>query len=322
MTDTLLLAAAAPATLTDAVGTPNLTELVNLFLSRRSRETRLAYGNDLRALAKFMAVRWPAHAVGIILRGGAGEANALLLRWRYAMQEAGLSPMTRNRRMATVRSMTKLARILGLIAWEAEIEGEPVETYRHTTRLTEADYRKLLAVADIRETALLRLLHDLALRRAEVQALNAEQVDVVKGLLTYVGKGRTQPAQFTLPRPTLEALEAYLNLRGHFNGPLFLSGHTGFQGVRITVYGIRYLVDCVAKRAGISHVNPHALRHCAITTVLDRNGGDVRAAAQFSRHKNIQTVMLYDRNRRDLQGEMAKLAAAEGDKEGLCQATL
>ena len=54
---------------------------------------------------------------------------------------------------------------------------------------------------------------------------------------------------------------------------------------------------------------PHGLRHTAITTVLDRNGGNVREGARFSRHKNLDTLGKYDDNRRDLRGQMASLVA-------------
>jgi integrase len=55
---------------------------------------------------------------------------------------------------------------------------------------------------------------------------------------------------------------------------------------------------------------PHGIRHGAITTVLDLNGGDVRAAQRFSRHKDVRSLLAYDDNRQDLGGKMARMVAS------------
>ena len=54
---------------------------------------------------------------------------------------------------------------------------------------------------------------------------------------------------------------------------------------------------------------PHGLRHTAITAALDVSGGDVRAAARFSRHADGRTLQRYDDNRTDLGGELARRVA-------------
>jgi len=51
------------------------------------------------------------------------------------------------------------------------------------------------------------------------------------------------------------------------------------------------------------------LRHAAITEALDITRGDVRAVQKFSRHRDLRTLTVYDDNRRDLAGEVAKLVA-------------
>ena len=50
-------------------------------------------------------------------------------------------------------------------------------------------------------------------------------------------------------------------------------------------------------------------RPLIVTDVLDRSGGDVRRARAWSRHWQVQTVMLYDDNRSDFGGDMADLIA-------------
>ncbi len=48
----------------------------------------------------------------------------------------------------------------------------------------------------------------------------------------------------------------------------------------------------------------------AIAAVLDLIGGDVRAAQRLSRHLDLRTHTVYNDNREDLAGRMARLVAA------------
>jgi len=42
---------------------------------------------------------------------------------------------------------------------------------------------------------------------------------------------------------------------------------------------------------------PHRIRHSAITAALDATDGDVRKVQKLSRHRNLNTLMVYDDNR-------------------------
>ncbi|MRV00304.1 tyrosine-type recombinase/integrase, partial [Staphylococcus aureus] len=77
------------------------------------------------------------------------------------------------------------------------------------------------------------------------------------------------------------------------------------NGERLTGEAIRRLVDGLCKQAGITKkMSPHRVRHSAITTVLDQNNGNYRATQRFSRHAQVQTVLKYDDNRKNLQKQM------------------
>jgi integrase/recombinase XerC len=81
---------------------------------------------------------------------------------------------------------------------------------------------------------------------------------------------------------------------------------------RLNADGIHKIVCELGRRCGLSRpLRPHGLRHHAITQVLDRSGGDLRAAARFSRHKDLRTLSIYDDNRKDLAGQMARLISED-----------
>ena len=70
----------------------------------------------------------------------------------------------------------------------------------------------------------------------------------------------------------------------------------------------RVTIEEICQKAGVSKkMSPHRIRHSSITAVLDATNGDVRKAQQLSRHANINTVMTYDDNRTNHQGEMSQL---------------
>jgi integrase/recombinase XerC len=55
---------------------------------------------------------------------------------------------------------------------------------------------------------------------------------------------------------------------------------------------------------------PHGLRHAGITEALDLTKGNIRAVQRFSRHRDLRILNLYDDNRIDLGGDVARLVAA------------
>lgn len=67
-------------------------------------------------------------------------------------------------------------------------------------------------------------------------------------------------------------------------------------------------VDRLCKKAGISKkMSPHRIRHGSITAALDATNGNLRKVQKLSRHKDINTVMIYDDNRTNYQDEITQL---------------
>jgi integrase/recombinase XerC len=72
--------------------------------------------------------------------------------------------------------------------------------------------------------------------------------------------------------------------------------------------GIYYLVSQIAIKAGITkRLSPHRLRHSGFTAAMKATNGDVRRVQKLSRHSKIETLMIYDDNRINHQGEITDL---------------
>src|SRR5262249_4961022 len=153
--------------------------LVEAFLAGRSPQTLRAYRKDLEDFAAFLGVPSVEAIPGALLGGAQGSASESAPRHRADLQGRGLAPATVNRRLAAIRSLVKLARVLGLVPWTLDVDGVRSETYRDTRGPGRQGFRQLLAALEgrqdakgLRDRALLRLLFDLGLRRAAAVPLD------------------------------------------------------------------------------------------------------------------------------------------------------
>jgi integrase/recombinase XerC len=290
--------------------------LLEAFYAGRNARTLAAYRADLESFCHFVGAATPAEASRRLFSVSHGEANGLALAYRARMTESGLQGATINRRLAALRSLVKLANTLGLISWTLAIENVKIQSYRDTRGPSPHGFKSLLATASeqegakrFRDVALLHLLHDLGLRRGEVVGLDVADFDVDSGRIAVLGKARSQKEFLTLPEQTKGALTAWLELRGTHGGPLFTNFDRAGKGSgRLTGAAIYHIVRKLGSVTSLT-VRPHGLRHLAITTALDLTNGDMRSVQKFSRHRDVRILTVYDDNRLDLAGQVARLVA-------------
>jgi len=292
------------------------SRLVEAFLGGRKRTTLAAYRQDLEAFTVWTGAGTLDAAAQLLLGRGNGEANALGLAYRAHLLELGLAPATVNRRLAALRSLVTLGRVLGLVSWGLDVEGVRSQAYRDTRGPGLEGVRDLVELTrqrvdrkGLRDQALLRVLWDLALRRGEVVALDLEDLDLQAGTLAVQGKGKWEKSRLTLPKPTRQALAAWVEARGREPGPLFCNlDRAGKGSGRLTGTSLYRLVKELGRRVGLE-TRPHGGRHAAITHALDQTNGNVRTVQRFSRHADPRTLGRYDDSRQDLAGKVSRLVA-------------
>ncbi len=305
-----------PAAAGGALAAP--VDLVAAFLQGRSAQTLRAYRKDLDDFAAFVGEATADAAARRLLAHGNGPANGLALGYRAHLLGRGLSPATVNRRLAALRSLVQLARTLGVVAWCLDVEGVRSESYRDTRGPGRDGFRRLLAklaertdAKGLRDRALLRLLYDLGLRRKEAVGLDLADLDLEAGTVMVLGKGRSEKARLTLPAPTKAVLVAWLAVRGSESGPVFVRLDRAGKGKgRLTGSAVYAIVRGLGEATGVK-ARPHGLRHAAISQLLDLTNGNIREVQQFSRHKDVATVLKYDDARRDAAGELARRLAED-----------
>lgn len=157
---------------------------------------------------------------------------------------------------------------------------------------TQADIDKLLAVADLRDTAIILTLLDTGMRASECIGLNVN--DLVKRRL-YIRQGKGRKAR-TVPigERSAAAIAAYLSERGPLPplAPLFASRTNRNMEGRLTRSGLRRILVLLGDAAGVVGIHPHGMRRTFAVWSL-RNGMDIFHLQRLMGHEDIETLRGY-----------------------------
>jgi integrase/recombinase XerC len=260
-------------------------------------------------------------AIESFLRLPEREAIGHVLNYRGQLLTAGLAAATVNAWLAALRSFVIHAYKRKLCNFRLDdIKSVKAQSYKDTRGISIELFQQLIdgidrtTVMGKRDYAMLRLLWDNALRRAEVCGLDLLDFHPKEARLYLKGKGRIDKEPIDLAPATVEAISDWLASMGESGSlALFVSS----RDTRLSVDRLHQIVGGLATAAGITSgrqanervVSPHKIRHSSITALLDLNGGDVRSAQAHSRHKNLATLIRYDDGRQQFQGKAAKTLA-------------
>jgi integrase/recombinase XerC len=276
----------------------------------------MAYRADLEQFARFLGQHDLDRGCDQLLSYEAGLANEVVLSYRSHMLESGLAPATCNRRLAAVRSMVKLARTIGRVTWTLEVPAVRSEPYRDTKGPGLQGFRAIYDAASrqkgtlaVRNTAILRVLWSLGLRRAELIELDLAHLDQQGKRLSILGKGRRERKWMELPAKTMEAINAWIQVRGSHDGALFTNLDRRTKRARLSGAGLYQIVTRLGESVGIK-TRPHGLRHATISQRI-ASGMTLPEVQDFSRHSNIATLMLYNDRLHDAAGRLSAMADAE-----------
>lgn len=171
---------------------------------------------------------------------------------------------------------------------------KPPRTVEYVTDvLSDDDLSRLLDTctgrdyADRRDHAIMRVLLDCGLRRAELLGLTPESVNLAERYLSVGsqhakgGKARAVP----FGHKTAEALSRYLRARARHRlaestTALWLTDGGNRPGP-LGASGVRLLLNRRAAEAGVTNVHPHRFRHTAYDAYASAGGGDRNAMTSF-----------------------------------------
>lgn len=251
------------------------------------------------------------HYLTWCMEQGWSEATSVrsVRAWVAALREAGRAPATINVWLAGVRHFMR---------WLVEqeiIEADPTASVKRPAGkrkighkrdvLTDDEVRRLLRAPDastmvgLRDSAILHLLAYQALRLVEVQRADLVHLRTAQNrlVLDVHGKGRVEADEFVVlaKDAVVDAVYAWLNVRGKEPGPLFYSLSNRTHGQRLSARSLQQIVSGYFADAGVlgERKTAHSLRHTAITNAR-RHGAPLRKVQIWARHASIETTMIYD----------------------------
>ena len=302
-------------------------DLLSLLLEdKRSEHTKKAYSYDINHFFKYMTGEdVTSKNVQQFLSLPKFKALEEVMKYRnYLITHENQAESTINRKISSIRSLVRLAKTLGYCDYDLhEIKFERIQSYRDTTGVSLEQFKEILKVPN-RETlkgkrdfAILLLLFETAMRRGELTKIRLEDYQPESNVVWILGKGRgTQKESMTISAQIVEVINDYLTERKKNEelkpaDALFTTTDRRTFGSSMSGEAIRRIVRNCARDAGIEKpMSPHKIRHSAITIALDKTNGDVRSVRKLSRHKKIDTLLIYDDNRQNQQGEITNLLSS------------
>jgi len=287
--------------------------LVDWLNTKRSPHTRRVYQKDIQNFLADLGTE-----LGKFLTLDRHGAFELVSRYKGELIQKGLKSATINRRLAAIKSLVCFSYNCGHSDFMLEsVKGEKLSAYRDTSGVDPETFKRVLSGIDrtslkgVRDYALLMLLWSNALRRSEVSKASIADFDPVTKTLRIFGKGRGNNSEIiSLGSGTVTAIEAWLEARGEHqpDKALFCSINPGYRDGRLSTQAIYNIVSDRFQSAGITKtMSPHRIRHSSITAALEATGGDVRRVQKLSRHSLLNTLLIYDDNRKNHQGEVTDL---------------
>lgn len=293
--------------------------LVATFLESKGLATREAYRQDLKCFESYLVNGAGVQSLPTLFSLTTAELNFIVLKYRDNLIGKSLSPSTINRRFGAIRSLFKLARLLGHATSEIEIPNMKSEAYRDTKGPGLPAFKRMMNIAAdqsatkaARDRAILRLLFDLALRASELVDLDLTHIEFEQKRISIKGKGRTQREFLSIPSTSIEALKDWISIRGEIPGPLFCNLVRDIRRrKRLSRVGLYELIRGLGEDVEVK-TRPHGIRHLSISEackVAQNNGYALEEVMDHSRHKSVSTLMIYRDRERDTQGAISTLVS-------------
>lgn len=276
---------------------------LNYLIAERglSRNTREAYGHDLRAFQQYLKDEKDS----ALLAASREQITNFLLQSR----DDGQQPSSVARRLVTLKMFYRFLTEEGLLQSNITDSMESPKLWKHLPEvLSPDDVDKLLSAPSaneplgIRDRAIFALMYHCGLRVSEVCTLRLSQLHFENDYIRILGKGdkeRMVPVGRSAIRQTnqyLDQVRPSLLASHEDNGEVFLS-HRGRPLTRARIWQI---IRKYAAEAGIlSPVHPHTLRHSFASHLLS-HGAPLRTIQEMLGHADISTTQIYtqvDQNR-------------------------
>lgn len=231
--------------------------------------------------------------------------NSFLEFKRALAERTDLAVSTKNKYLATAKIFLKELNRQGIVPVDIT---QNVKTFSQSKKhkrdgLNDAEIKKLTdAIRALPDTpqntrlkAILSLLVFQGLRQVEVIRLDVKDVDFISKTAFIQGKGQDDKEPINLHPETVKALRGYVRVNKIADGALFTSQSNNSKNQRLTTRALREIVKETLNALGIDKTT-HGFRHYFTSTLIKTYKGDLLEVAQYTRHKSLEMLQVYNDN--------------------------
>lgn len=292
------------------------TEFINhcKYEKNLSMKTLKAYSNDLTQFAKFLIDK--EYSVDLL------RISKLEIR-AYLEEISCLKPKSIKRKIATLKAT------FNFFEFEDKISINPFRKMRikihepkrlpkvmdisdvnnifksaYQNNYSDTNKNSFSYLESLRNEVVIELLFATGARVSEIANLRVENINLISGAITIIGKGNKERVIQICNKETIELLKDY---QFHFNDKIQNAG--GFflinrMGNKLSDQSIRGIVSKISKNANIQkHITPHVFRHTLATLLLE-NDVDIKYIQSILGHSSIMTTQIYTHVNREKQRQI------------------
>lgn len=264
---------------------------------RYSAHTVSAYRRDLEQFVAFLrefGLNEPEKATDKVVR-----------RWMMGLMEEGTGPRSVNRKLSSLRSFFRFARIAGVVSTDPTALIDPPKTPKRLPEFVEEQRLERMfdelvwpdGFKGMTERLILELLYGTGMRLAELMGLKVGDIDLGANTLRVLGK-RNKERIIPIGDELSNNIANYLKERtvlfgGEKEANALLIDKNGEPLARRTVQRLvtHYLSGVTSQKKR----SPHVLRHTFATHMLE-HGADLNAVKEILGHANLAATQVYTHN--------------------------
>ncbi|MEP0366581.1 MAG: tyrosine-type recombinase/integrase [Cyclobacteriaceae bacterium] len=265
---------------------------------RFSQHTLTAYQRDLKQFKLYLLETYE-------LEDFLQVNHAILRSWIVSLMESGVSPITVNRKIATLKSFFKFLQSREYIDQNPASRLKPLKTEKKLPSfvrenemidlLDEISFEFSDDFGGVRDKVLIELLYCTGIRLSELINLQERQVNFFQGTIKVLGK-RNKERVIPISDSFVKVIKEYLQIRNNEfqNASEFLLvTNTGEKLYPMMVY--RTVRAYLSQVTTLSKKSPHVLRHTFATHLLDK-GADLNAVKDLLGHTSLAATQVYTHN--------------------------